>query len=78
MSQPSGNHEHYVGKGTADKMRELDDTPATCEKYPFGGEQASEVSMAWGVSGRLYVYIKQIDKVEVYETLDISMAGGNP
>lgn len=71
-------HEHFVGRGTLDKMRELDDVPATCEKYPFGGDEQGEVSLAWGISGRMYVYIKQLDKVEVYETIDVSMAGGTP
>lgn len=71
-------HEHFVGQGTLNKMNELDDVPATCEKYPFEGEQAGEVSLCWGVSGRLYVYIKQLDRVEVYETIDVAMAGGTP
>lgn len=71
-------HEHYVGQGTLDKMHELDDVPATCEKYPFEGETKGEVSLAWGVSGRLYVYITSLNRVEVYETVDVVMAGGNP
>lgn len=71
-------HEHFVGSGTLNKMRELDDNPATCEQYPFTGEQRGEVSLAWGVSGRMYVYIKQLDRVEVYETIDVMLADGNP
>lgn len=71
-------HAHYVGPGTLAKMQELDDSPASCEKYPFSGDSAEEVSLAWGVSGRMYVYVKQLDRVEVYETIDTTMAGGNP
>lgn len=71
-------HEHFVGAGTLAKMKELDDQPATCEQYPFEGDVRSEVSLAWGTSGRMYVYLKQLDRVEVYETIDTSMAGGNP
>lgn len=74
----SEEHRHYVGPGTLSKMRELDDSPATCEKYPFEGEQQDELSLAVGISGRLYVYVKQLERVEVYETIDTTMAGGNP
>lgn len=69
-------HQHYVGDGILWKMNELDDLPATCEKYPFAGEQAGEVSLAWGRSGRIYVYIASLNRVEVYESMDIMLAGG--
>lgn len=71
-------HEHYVGSGTLSKMQELDDQPATCEQYPFSGDTRDEVSLCWGISGRMYVYLKQVDKVEVYETIDVMLAGGTP
>lgn len=69
-------HEHYIGRLVVEKMAELDDVPATCEKYPFPGEQESEVSLTWGVSGMLYVYIKQLDRVMVYPTFEMMVAGG--
>lgn len=69
-------HTHYVGPGVADKMRELDDTPATCEKYPFPGSEADEVSLTWGVSGMCYVYLRSTGKVVVLPTLDMVLAGG--
>lgn len=70
-------HVHYVGPGVLKKMQELDDTPSTCEKYPFEGEQQGEVSLAWGKSGRMYVYLSSLDRTEVYETMDMTMAGGD-
>jgi hypothetical protein len=79
-------HAHYVGDGILWKMQELDDAPATCEKYPFNtkivdgrvepDENAGEVSFAWGRSGRLYVYIASLNRVEVMETQDIRLSGG--
>lgn len=71
-----GEHTHYIEKGVLAKMAELDDSPATCEKYPFEGEAQGEVSMTWGVSGMAYVYLAQLDHVFVYPTLDMLMAGG--
>lgn len=68
---------YYVGSGTLSKMRELDDEPATSEQYPFAGEHKDEVSLAWGKSGRMYVYLKSVDRVEVYETMDMHLAGGD-
>lgn len=80
------NHIHYVGPGVGDKMSELDDKPATCEKYPFNtkivngqlvvDENAGEVSLTWGVSGMCYVYLKELDRVIVLPTLDQLLAGG--
>lgn len=69
-------HIHYVGPGVGDKMSELDDKPATCEKYPFPGEFQGEVSLTWGESGMCYVYLKELDKVIVLPTLDMLIAGG--
>lgn len=69
-------HTHYIEKGVREKMAELDDSPATCEKYPFPGNAESEVSMTWGISGMTYVYLKQLDRVIVIPTLDMLLAGG--
>lgn len=79
-------HIHYVGPGIAAKMAELDDTPATCERYPFNtkiidgrivvDELAKEISFAWGRSGMCYAYIKDIDQTIVGATLDQVIAGG--
>lgn len=80
-------HIHYVGPGILAKMQELDDEPATCEKYPFltrlgdkdeliPDEYAGEVSLAWGKSGMLYVYLKSLDRTIVNATLDMLIAGG--
>lgn len=79
-------HTHYVGPGIAAKMVELDDAPATCERYPFNtkiiegrivvDELADEISFAWGRSGLCYWYIKDTNQVIVGATLDQVIAGG--
>ena len=69
-------HVHHVEKGVLEKMAELDDSPATCQKYPFPGEQQGEVSLTWGVSGMIYGYVSQTGRVFVYPTLDMLLAGG--
>lgn len=79
-------HTHYVGPGFEAKMKELDDSPATCEPYPFvakldgqgkvvPSELAGEISLAVGKSGMLYIYTPETG-VNVYPTLDMLIAGG--
>lgn len=79
-------HVHGVGPGIAEKMRELDDSPASCEPYPFVAklllngtlgvsELAGEISIAVGKSGMVYIYTPD-SGVSVLVTLDMLIAGG--
>lgn len=69
-------HIHHVGAGVLTKMAELEDSPATCEKYPFTGEQEGEVSLTWGTSGMIYCWVAESQHCYVYPTLDMLLAGG--
>lgn len=80
-------HTHHVGQGIRDKMQELGDSPASCEKYPFNvkwvdgnpvqDELTGEMSIALGKLGMVYLYSRETGVV-VLPTLDMLLAGGLP
>lgn len=57
----------YVGPGIAKAMQAQNDQPASSEWYPTDSTGASKgFSIAYGQSGKEYIYIASLDRVAVY------------